>query len=231
MGLPIPGRRRSAGYLVPSCGSCVRPRAGYGAGLLPEQGTPRRCATSRPDPWGLGRTPLRRARGGGDRAKTPGESLPGQLSGMSHWTAPRGTKSRSASDPRLHIPAPRRAAPRPGWADRKIGHFCSQWGGASVISVFASGWWYFRLLRVGRIRLLNKLEFLTFDKHIYELSCKLIYSPRASISRWWCRNERNNSRRYPSLLENCLRTTLKTGQVLLIDKATFHKRGRISQLI
>ncbi len=44
-------------------------------------------------------------------------------------------------------------------------------------------------------------------------------------------DERNNSRHYASLLENCLRTTLKTRQVLVIDPATFHKRGRISQLI
>ena len=32
-------------------------------------------------------------------------------------------------------------------------------------------------------------------------------------------------------MENCLRTTLKTGQFLVIDQATFHKRGCISQLI
>jgi transposase len=36
---------------------------------------------------------------------------------------------------------------------------------------------------------------------------------------------------FETWLENCLRTTLKAGQVLIMDNATFHKGGRISQLI
>jgi len=36
---------------------------------------------------------------------------------------------------------------------------------------------------------------------------------------------------FETWLENCLRTTLKAGQVLVMDNATFHKGGRISQLI
>jgi hypothetical protein len=36
---------------------------------------------------------------------------------------------------------------------------------------------------------------------------------------------------FETWLENCLRTTLKAGQVLVMDNATFDKGGRISQLI
>jgi transposase len=40
-----------------------------------------------------------------------------------------------------------------------------------------------------------------------------------------------NRKVFETWLENCLLPTLKAGQVLVMDNATFHKGGRISQLI